>query len=413
MLDEVRVLSWNVARDGMSLDVILSTCTNIYDIIFVQEPPWRHIRTAPSAKTRKGEDVIGAPNHPDWLAMVRAPTTADERPRVMTYVSTRLARYRPSVRRDVIDHPDIQVLSLSTSAETFFLMNVYSDADHGAINWLKAHDTALPRFHFMGGDFNAHAEDWDPGHSGREGCALSLQQSAAILGLELAAFGNPGPTHIPRDPTKRKTVIDLAFVPPNQVVRFSPEGRGSPILHHAPIPISITLDISPAPLGAVRMSLPTDDVPAFINSISSGLRAIDPTAPLNTEEQIEAAAQAVALVFSSAWDSHAKESFVTRRSKPWWTQECSDALGTFRRSRLPEDWKSFRKVIRDVKREFFDQRIHEIASANKRPWDLMNWVQQRKLPPCEALHYRGEPCNDMPALWDALHGTYNSASDRV
>ncbi|KAF8974794.1 hypothetical protein BDZ97DRAFT_1911948 [Flammula alnicola] len=151
--------------------------------------------------------------------MVR-PTTPDERPRVMTYVSTRLARYRPAQRRDIIDHPNIMVLSLSSGESSFYLLNVYSDSDHGAINWLRDHDRDLPRCHLMMGDFNAHSPDWDPG-SAREGCALSLQQSAAILGLELAAFGNPGPTHIPRDHAKHSTVIDLAFVPPDQVVNES------------------------------------------------------------------------------------------------------------------------------------------------------------------------------------------------
>ncbi|KAF8960197.1 hypothetical protein BDZ97DRAFT_1604048, partial [Flammula alnicola] len=74
--------------------------------------------------------------------------------------------------------------------------------------------------------------------------------------------------------------------------------------------------------------------------------------------------------------------------------------------------------VQETKRVFFDDRIGEIAGTNKQPWDLMNWVQQRKLPPSEAiqyrnLQYRGEPCNDLPALWDALRSTYNSALDRT
>ncbi|CAA7269041.1 unnamed protein product [Cyclocybe aegerita] len=40
----------------------------------------------------------------------------------------------------------------------------------------------------------------------------------------------------------------------------------------------------------------------------------------------------------------------------------------------------------------------------------MEWVKQRKLPPCEAIHNGNQPCHDMDNLWDTLHGTYNSAS---
>jgi len=42
----------------------------------------------------------------------------------------------------------------------------------------------------------------------------------------------------------------------------------------------------------------------------------------------------------------------------------------------------------------------------------MEWVKGRKLPPCEAIQYNGQPCHTMPELWDALHNTYNSAADR-
>ena len=58
-----------------------------------------------------------------------------------------------------------------------------------------------------------------------------------------------------------------------------------------------------------------------------------------------------------------------------------------RGSRSREDWSIFRASTRKAKREFFENRIQEIARVNKQPWDLMEWVKQRKLPPSDAIEY--------------------------
>ena len=123
-------------------------------------------------------------------------------------------------------------------------------------------------------------------------------------------------------------------------------------------------------------------------------------------------ASAISTVFSDAWDTHSSEVRITKRSRPWWDDDCARAFSQYQDSKSPDDWNLFRKATKAAKRKFFDERIEEIATSNKRPWDLMEWVKQRKLPPFEAIQYNGEPCHDMADLWDALHNTYNSASDR-
>jgi hypothetical protein len=59
---------------------------------------------------------------------------------------------------------------------------------------------------------------------------------------------------------------------------------------------------------------------------------------------------------------------------------------------------------------FFNARIEEVSETNMRPWDLMEWVKQRKLLACEAIQYQGQSCHTLESLWDTLHGTYNAAS---
>ncbi|KAF9254119.1 hypothetical protein L218DRAFT_887054, partial [Marasmius fiardii PR-910] len=68
--------------------------------------------------------------------------------------------------------------------------------------------------------------------------------------------------------------------------------------------------------------------------------------------------------------------------------------------------------VKSSKREFFDEWIKEIATTNARPWDLMSWIQQRKLPPTDAISFKGVPCRTLDDLWSALHRTYNAAAER-
>ena len=42
-----------------------------------------------------------------------------------------------------------------------------------------------------------------------------------------------------------------------------------------------------------------------------------------------------------------------------------------------------------TKRLFFNKRIQEIASKNKKLWKLMNWVRKYKLSATEAIQFNG------------------------
>ncbi|PPR03609.1 hypothetical protein CVT26_006122, partial [Gymnopilus dilepis] len=108
---------------------------NAFDVVFIQEPPWRHIRSVPSAHNKEGEDVVGPPMHPAWKLLMRPPQNG-EPPRVIAYVSRRLNSYSPAIRRDLVDHRDLLLLSHFAEGSISYLLNVYSDADHTANRFL-------------------------------------------------------------------------------------------------------------------------------------------------------------------------------------------------------------------------------------------------------------------------------------
>jgi len=47
--------------------------------------------------------------------------------------------------------------------------------------------------------------------------------------------------------------------------------------------------------------------------------------------------------------------------------DCSQALNNYRALRSLENWKNFKKIIKNVKRSFFDEKIQEIANKRKGP----------------------------------------------
>jgi len=142
-----------------------------------------------------------------------------------------------------------------------------------------------------------------------------------------------------------------------------------------------------------------------------GLRALN-FSRLDSVDDLDLLSKAISRVISNAWDANARNITVTTQSKKWWNNECRDVLATYRRTGAREDWHLFHSTTRSAKRSFFDNRIAEIASINKCPWDLMSWVKQRKLPAVEAIWYQGLPCNSLPDLWHTLHSSYNAAANR-
>jgi len=160
-----RIFCQNVNRNSLLLESILVSSIDDFDIIFIQEPPWRLVRHAPLGTNPEGEPVIRTTIHPDWGLIVRKLDLRNDgadNPQVAVYVHKCLKGLRPGYHWDLIDHRDILVFSLGWGEDLKLLANIYSDDQHTAIRLLYEQMMDWPNLFFMGGDFNCRHHSWDP-----------------------------------------------------------------------------------------------------------------------------------------------------------------------------------------------------------------------------------------------------------
>jgi hypothetical protein len=342
---ELRIFCQNVNRNYGYMDTLLASLYDEYDLLFIQEPPWQRIRSAPSSASCDSEDVIGPPISPNW-GVIHRPSGLKEPPRVLVYFNVRIAALRPVFQRNLIDHCDVILFSLGLGAGQRIFANVYSDAQHTAV-WILHEDlVALPRLHLMCGDFNIRHASWDP--NGPEVCvhADHLMVVCDTLGLTLSSPVEESPTHFPYNEDLTPTVIDLMFVLVE--VSLTTEHEIHPDLQgtsdHAPL--TVTLPGPDSEVLVTRWSIQsgTDEEQAYLGEVLESLELLLGWEG-QTAEEVDEVVGAISTAFSKAWDSQAKETRRGKHSNGWWTQECSDSIAVYHTSRDADDWADYRRII--------------------------------------------------------------------
>ena len=132
--------------------------------------------------------------------------------RVMCFIHSRLSRLRFALRRDIIDHRDIQLLSFFNRGKCQFLMNVYLDDLHTAVDFLTREALNIPNLLYIGGDFNIRDTEWNPSILSYPAADQSLRDPADSYSLVHSLAALSVLTYYLDISDHTNSVIDLIFL---------------------------------------------------------------------------------------------------------------------------------------------------------------------------------------------------------
>ena len=412
IVQNLKIFLQNVRKNLLVINTILKT-HNHFNIILIQEPPWSEIHKIPSTMSCDGEPLMGTCHHPNWIAFARTPSSGNDFPRVITYINIRLSSLCFLLRKDIFNHRDISLISFINNDVCHYILNVYSDSSHSALKYLKDTEVNINNVLLMTGDFNIRDSLWDPSFSFHSLISNDLIMIADSFDLALSSPTNSGPTRFSDTVGESNSVIDLMFLRYRSVEldnhSILPDSRLSS--DHAPLLIDIPIFNEIIHTSKLTINPKSEQETEFIKDIILNFKMID-TSNIEDIEKLEQVVNLLRSIVDQAWSKNAKKLKVSKHSKQWWSESCSQALNTYRTARSLKNWKSFKKTVKDAKQSFFDKKIQEIANKSRGPWELMNWVKKRKLPVTEAIKLDDHPCFTPKSLWNALHSSFNMALHR-
>jgi len=133
-------------------------------------------------------------------------------PGVMCFIHSKMSRLCFALRRDIVNHRDIQLLSLFNRGRYQFLMNVYLDDLHTAVNFWAGEALNIPNLLYIGKDFNIRDTEWDPSISLHSAAGQSLKNLADSYSLVCSLLVLSVPTHYSDISSHTNSVIDLIFL---------------------------------------------------------------------------------------------------------------------------------------------------------------------------------------------------------
>jgi len=260
-------------------------------------------------------------------------------------------------------------------------MNIYSDSSQSALKYFKNTKVNIQNLLVMTGDFNIRDNLWDLLYPHYSSQSDNLFIIADCFNLELSITTNQVPTRYPNNNQEINLVIDLMFL------HFSSSKMDNHTIHsdwrltsdHAPLTIVIPIMEEHIQTKKCTIVKNSDEEYTFVKELTKALRNIN-MSDITDIDHLDSIVTDFASLVENIWAKYSKIINIMVHSKSWWNVNCSRDLDKYRTFKHLEDWKQFKKTVKNTKHTFFDLKIQEISNKRQGPWKLMNWVHKHKLP---------------------------------
>ena len=118
IIKSIKILSQNIYKNKLLLNTLLENCKN-YDIIFIQEPSWSFVWYIPCTFSKEDKEMIGTPNLSSWTLFTW--NYNNEYLKILTYINIQLLRLYFSLRKNIINYKDINLIFFFNNSSMFFL----------------------------------------------------------------------------------------------------------------------------------------------------------------------------------------------------------------------------------------------------------------------------------------------------
>ena len=136
ILENIKIYSQNIHKNNFIIYTILKM-HSLFNIIFIQKLSWTYIHSILSLSNYKGEELVGVPNHPNWITFSRIPTQVYDSPRVIIYINIHILFLHFSLQNNLFSHRNISCVYFFNHGLIYYLINVYSDLSQLTLKYLK------------------------------------------------------------------------------------------------------------------------------------------------------------------------------------------------------------------------------------------------------------------------------------
>jgi len=219
-----------------------------------------------------------------------------------------------------------------------------------ALKYLKDIEVNIDNVLIMTGDFNIRDSLWDSSFPHHSSISNDLMIIADSFNLTLSILTNPSPTRFSDMAGEANSVINLMFLrygssKLNQHL-ICPDSCMS--LGHAPLIINIPIVDKFINTSKLSIAPNSEQEMAFVKDLITVFKNVE-TSNITNKDNLEDIVNRIGTSINQAWTKNAKWSRISRYSKQWWTEECSKSLDNYRMTRSCENWKKFKKVVKNTK----------------------------------------------------------------